>query len=162
MPICRLFDPDEDPRHASLTTFLKGIERHHAEDKNVAARLAARRHEYTQGIPGYFTDVKTRWKIIVQHRSAYLAHRDLSKRNLPPVSYGYLRECFEQAQQVIAGYFAAYEDTTQLFDIAGVKHDPQRFMEWCRLDDYERHFREDMQRREKKWRDEIGEGGSRR
>jgi hypothetical protein len=157
MTVYRLFDPDEDPRHASLTTFLKGIEPYHAKDKNVAARLVVWRDEFSQRIPAYLTDIKTRWKVLVQHRSAHLAHRDLSKRNLPPVTYSYFRECFEQAQRVIGGYLTAYEDTTQFFDIAGVKDDPERFMRWCRLDNYERHFKEDMQRRKKKLLDEIGE-----
>ena len=159
MPVCRLFDPADDLRHASLTTFLKGIAPHHANDKGVPVRLNVHRYEYQQQIPEFLSDIKARWKIIVQHRSAYLAHRDLSKRNLPQVTYGYFRECFEQAQRVLGEYFAAYEDATQLFEIAGLKHDPQRFLEWCRLDDYERHFNEHMQRWEKKLQQDLGEPG---
>src|SRR5262249_1427965 len=73
MTVCRLFAPDEDPRPASLTTFLNGVEPHHAHDQNVAARLVVWRNEYSQRIPTYLTEIKTRWKILVQHRSAYLA-----------------------------------------------------------------------------------------
>jgi HEPN superfamily AbiU2-like protein len=141
MPVCRLFDPDEDPRHASLSSFLRGVENHHAHDKDVEPRLIGWRREYVQAIPGYLADIKTRWKVLAQHRSAYLAHRDLSKKNLPSISYGYFRECFELAQKIV-----------------GAKDDPDRFMKWCRLDDYEGHFQEDMRRWENNMRRELGRG----
>ena len=159
MTVCRLFDPDDNPRHASLISFLNRVKPHHVKDENVPTHTLPWRREYEQRIPDFVAEIKTRWKTLVVHRSAYLAHRDLSKRNLPPVTYGYFRECFEQAQRVIGEYLTAYEDATQKFEIARLKHDPQRFLEWCRLDDYERHFNEDMQRWEEKLWQESGEPG---
>jgi hypothetical protein len=138
--ICRLFDPDKDPRLASLTTFLQHVVGHHASDAHGNPRSLGRRKEYERRIPEYLADIRKRWKLLVIHRNAYLAHLDLTKKP-PGMAYRFLRECFEQAQAVVAGYYIAYQDTTRLFDLPGLKRDAARLLEWCRLDDYERHFR---------------------
>jgi AbiU2 len=154
MTVCRLFDPDNDPRHASLSNFLRSVVSHHGGPTAAPPKLAARRVKYEEAIPDSLAAIATRWKILVRHRSAYLAHRDLSKMALREMTYSEVRECLDLAQEVVAGYFSAYEDTTRLFHIDGFEHDPPRFLKWCRLDDYERHFNEDMARQEKKRRGE--------
>jgi HEPN superfamily AbiU2-like protein len=89
--ICRLFDPDDDPRHASLANFLRRVAAHHVSDKEVAPGAVAGREDYERQIPEYFADIRTRWKPLVIHRSAYLAHRDLSKTP-PDMTYQFLHE----------------------------------------------------------------------
>ena len=145
MTVCRLFDPVKDPRHASLSTLLRRVVQHHLADQNPSH--LEWRQEFEASIPQLLAEIQARWPPLAQHRSAYLAHRDVSKRVLPELTYQKIRECFEWAQRVLRDYFVAYEDSTHYFDIAGVKHDPPRFLEWCRLDDYKRHFDEDMKRR---------------
>jgi hypothetical protein len=113
----------------------------------VPAGPLERRQEYEASIPRLLDEIRTRWKTLVVHRSAYLAHRDVSKRQLHAITYANVRIAFEWAQRVLADYFTTYEETTQLFEIAGLKNDPPRFLEWCRLDNYKRHFDEDMKRR---------------
>jgi hypothetical protein len=150
MTVCRLYDPKLDSRNASLSTFLRGIQANHADDSSVSSSAREWRREYEQRIPDVLDEIEERWKTLVLHRSAYLSHRDLSKRVLPEITYGFGRECFEHAQNVLGGYFTAYEDATQVFEITGLRNDPPRFLKWCRLDDYEHHFNEDMER----WRKE--------
>jgi hypothetical protein len=145
--ICRLFDPSQRRRDfASLTNFLQRVAGHHASDPHVDLQGLERRKEYARRIPEHLADIRERWKPLVIHRNAYLAHLDLTKTP-PEMTYRFLRECFEQAQAVVAAYSAAYQDTTRLFDIPGVKRDAARLLEWCRFDDYERQFREDMEKR---------------
>jgi hypothetical protein len=145
MTVCRLFDPIVDPRHASLSTFLRGVPAHHAGDQSPVHLQW--RQEFEARIPQFLAEIEARWSPLAQHRSAYLAHRDVSKRALPELTFLKIREHFEWAQRVLRDYFVAYEDSTHYFDLAGVKHDPPRFLAWCRLDDYQRHFEEDMIRR---------------
>lgn len=38
----------------------------------------------------------------------------------------------------------------------GLEHDPLQFLKWCRLDDYERHFNEEMARHDEERRREAG------
>jgi hypothetical protein len=146
MTVCRLFDPVRDPRHASLSTFLRRVVEHHRADPNPSH--PEWRRDFEAAIPERLGEIEHRWPPLAQHRSAYLAHRDMTKSILPELTFRAIRECFEWAQGVLREYFVAYEDSTHYFDIAGVKNDPQRFLAWCRLDDYERHFAEDM----KRWR----------
>ena len=156
MTVCRLFDPDEDPRHASPSTFLRRIVEHHSQDRD-PSHLAWRR-EFEAKIGGRLSEIKGRWSPLAQYRSAYLAHRDVSKRALPQITFQEIRECFEWGQRVLREYFVAYEDSTHYFDIAGVKNDPPRFLAWCRLDDYRRHFDEDMKRRHDRGLEDMGLG----
>jgi hypothetical protein len=149
MTVCRLYDPRIDLRNASLSTFLSGIQARHAGDSDLSSSTSEHRQEYKQRIPDVLAEIQ-RWKTLVRHQGAYLSHPDLSKRTLPEITYGFGRECFEHAQCVLNGYFAAYEDATQFFEIAGLRNDPPRFLKWCRLDDYQRHFDEGMER----WRQE--------
>jgi len=155
MTICRLFDPDDDPRHASLSNFLRRLVSHHGGPADAPPEFAARRVTYEKAIPGFLAAIAAQWKILVRHRSAYLAHRDLSKI-LPEMTHSHVRAWLDLAQRVIAGYFSAYEDKTRLFQIGGFEHDPLRFLEWCRLDDYERHFEAEMARQDEKRRKEAG------
>ena len=71
------------------------------------------------------------------------------------MTYSDIRECFEFGQAILRDYLSAFEDAIQYFDIAGVKNDPSRFLKWCRLDDYEKHFDEDIERWRKKQEDVI-------
>src|SRR5262245_30944455 len=50
MTVCRLFDPDDDPRHASLTNFLNQASPHHANDIAVPAYCWPRRQEFERRI----------------------------------------------------------------------------------------------------------------
>jgi hypothetical protein len=153
LAICRLFDPDADPRLASLTNFLQRVGPHHASDQDVKPDSIARRRDYEGQIPAYLADIRDRWKQLVIHRNGYLAHMDLTKTPLD-MTYRFLRECFEQAQAVVGGYYTAYRHTARFFELRGLDHDAARLLEWCRLDDYERHFSEDMARRGMKFRRE--------
>src|SRR5262249_41191372 len=71
MTVCRLFDPDDDPRHASLTNLLNQVRPHHANDIAVPAYCLRRRQEFERRIPDFLADIKARWKTLVVHRSAY-------------------------------------------------------------------------------------------
>ena len=150
---CRLFDPRPDRRNATLSHFLRRVVAYHAADKDVKPKARARRKRYESHINKYLDDIKGRWRPLVGHRNAYLVHRDLTQTP-PDMTYKFLRQCFEQAQKVVAGYYAAYRDTARLFDLPGVRADSARLLVWCRFDDYERHFNEDMERWEKKFRKE--------
>lgn len=154
MTVCRLFDPDNDPRHASLHNFLRRVVSHHGGPTDAPPEFAARWVKYEEAIPDFLAEIVARWKILARHRSAYLAHRDLSKMALPEMRYSDVRECLDLAQEVVAGYFSTYEDKTRLFHIGGFEHDPPRFLKWCRLDDYESHFNKDMEQLERKLREE--------
>jgi hypothetical protein len=44
---------------------------------------------------------------------------------------------------------------TQFFDLPGLDHEASRFLEWCRLDDYNRHVAKDLRRRKKQLRKKI-------
>jgi hypothetical protein len=116
------------------------------------------RQEFEASIPRLLGEIRARWKPLAQYRSAYLAHRDVSKVLIPQITYAEIRECFEWAQRVLRDYFVAYEDSTHYFDIAGAKNDPPRFLAWCRLDDYQRHFDEDMKRRHEQALKDMGLG----
>src|SRR5215470_18553228 len=122
MTVCRLYDPKPDSRNASLSTFLRGIQTHHATDTGVSSSARELRREYEQRIPDVLDEIEEGWKTLVLHRNAYLSHRDLSKR-VPEITYGFGRQCFERAQSVLGGYFTAYEDATQFFEIAGLRND---------------------------------------
>ncbi len=101
MTVCRMFEPSEDPRHASLSNFLRSIEQHHAatSDNPPPEAIEARRR-YEQEIPTVLGDVASRWPTLAIHRSAYLAHRDLSKKHLPSLTYAYVRECPPSQERV--------------------------------------------------------------
>jgi len=156
MTVCRLFDPDDDPRHASLSNFLRSIVPHHGRPTGTPPRLAVLRIKYEEAIPDFLAAIASRWKILVRHRSAYLAHRDLSKVALPEMSYNDVGACLQLAREVLADYFTAYEDKTRRFHIGGFEHGAPRFLKWCRLDEYERHFNEEMARQDEKRRREAG------
>ncbi len=154
MTVCRLFDPKKDRRLASLSNFLRGVVPEHGRPTDVPPEFALRRVEFEQGIPGFLAEIATRWKTLSRHRNAYLAHRDLSAVALADITHHDIRECFGLAQDVVGGYCSAYEDATQTFHLAGLKEDLPRFLKWCRLDDYERHFNEDMRLLERRLREE--------
>jgi len=155
LSVCRLLDPADDHRIASLATFLRRVETLHAQDQDVPSHLLQRRAAFTARIPDLLRGIDERWKRLVQHRNAYLAHRDLTKTNLPVMTYSDIRECFEFGQTILRDYLSAFEDATQFFDIVGVKDDPGRFLKWCRLDSYQKHFDEDLERWRKKQEDTI-------
>ena len=142
MTVCRLFDPDDDLRHASLNNFLRSVVQYYGRPIAAPQRLAALRFKYEKTIPDFLAAIANHWKVLMRHRSAYLAHRDLSKVALPHLTYSDVGACIELAQEVLADYFTAYEDRSREFHIGGFEHDPPRFLEWCRLDDYSRHFKE--------------------
>ena len=52
LAVCRLFDPDPDPRMASLTTFLGGVVEHHSVvPDDVTPRTRERRAEFERRFP---------------------------------------------------------------------------------------------------------------
>jgi hypothetical protein len=146
MTVCRLFDPANDQRHASLSTLLRRVSAHHASD-DPAPHLVERRKAYVEAIPAGLKAIEDRWPPLAQHRSAYLAHRDLTKTKLPEVLFTDIWAAIEQAQEILSRYFSAYEDAGQMFEYTNVEHEPKDFLEWCRLDDYATHFARHLEER---------------
>jgi hypothetical protein len=146
MTVCRLFDPTTDPRHASLSNLLRRVEAHHSGE-DVPRHLLERRAAFVQAIPGRLGAIVERWPPLAQHRSAYLAHRDLTKTKLPEVLFADVWAAVELATDILGHYFSAYEDAGHMFEYANVEHEPQEFLKWCRLDDYAAHFVRHLEQR---------------
>jgi hypothetical protein len=143
LAVCRLFDPGHNWRNATLSNFLRRVGTHHASDQDVDSNRRARRRRYERQIVKYLSDIEDRWKQLVIHRNAYVAHMDLTKTRLPAMTYKSLRQCFNQAQKMVGGYYAAYHDTAPFLDISRLKKDAASLLAWCRLDNYERHIKEE-------------------
>jgi len=87
-------------------------------DEGIDSDGVARRKKYERRIPKYLKDIRKRWKPLVIHRNAYLAHMDLTKTP-PLMTYRFLWVCCKQAQAVDGGYHAAYRDTARFFEVPG-------------------------------------------
>ena len=140
LTVCRLFDPVADYRHATLVNCLRGVQGLASEIP--PERQQAARSECYQNTRAMGEEIRARWKTnLVVYRSAELAHRDLTKVLPRDVSLADIRECIELAQDIWRRYILAFEDAGMKgFEFIVMESQPGQFLEWCRLDDYERHF----------------------
>jgi hypothetical protein len=141
MTVCRLFDPNRHWRQASLSTFLRRVERHDVNDRKLPARFRAERRAFKQRIPKRLKEIETGWLPLAVYWSACLAHRDLTKSGSTCMTFLDIRSRIESAEEIIGEYMLAYDDTSQVFRAIGSEDEPQRFITWCRLDDYDKHHK---------------------
>ena len=148
LAVCRLFDPKRDPRMASICNLLRGAPQQHAGDGSLSTQQRERRAEFDSELPRRLTLLKHRWETLLAiHRNAYLAHRDLTKLDaLPPMKYQDIRDAIEVAQTYYAAYAYAYRNTDKQshWKLLSFETEPQAFLEWCRLDNYQKHYQEDQ------------------
>jgi hypothetical protein len=147
MTVCRLFDPDTDRRHVSLSNFLRRVRSHHENASSLSPEFREKRLEFEAQIPERLEEIKAGWTPLATYRNAYLAHRDLTKSGPADFTFADLRKRIEMAQQIIGEYALAYENASQVFEVLELEREPEEFMRWCRLDDYERHLLEDIEKR---------------
>jgi hypothetical protein len=122
---------------------------HHATDPDVSPHERSLRAEFETAIPERLTAIKGRWRVLTLHRHGYLAHRDLTKLEmLPPITYQDIRDAIEWAQAVCAAYVGAYgANELPVWRMPAMETEPERFLRWCRLDDYEKHLDEQQSTR---------------
>jgi hypothetical protein len=141
LAVCRLFDTTDDSRHVCLMAMLRGVHDHHADDVDVAPHKRELRVEFERALATHCAGIEKRWKVLVRHRSGYLAHRDLTKLDtLPEIKYLELKADIALAQQIYEDYSTAFTNAPpQRWDLNALDTEPADFLEWCRLDDYKRH-----------------------
>jgi len=139
MTLGRLFEVTSDPRTASLTTFLSGVEAHEAADADVRAHLKERRAEFLARISAWRTEIRTIDKRLALVRNANWAHNDLTKVGRSDIKWTELKDMIAVSEHIVRTYFHAFHDTTQMLVLTNVEWEPDNFLKWCRLDDYADH-----------------------
>lgn len=139
MTLGRLFETSEDPRTACLTTFLLGVEPHHAGDAEVKSLLKERRAEFIERIEAWRDQIKAAEKQLALHRNANLAHNDLTKVGRSDITWTEIKDILSLAEGILKAYFHAFHETDQRCVVANVEWELDSFLRWCRLDDYAAH-----------------------
>ena len=96
----------------SLCNLLRGAVAHHAGDGGLSPRQVELRGDFEARLPERLAEIKRRWKtLLVIHRNAYLAHRDLAKLDaLPEMTYLDIRAAIDLAQTYYASFAHAYQN----------------------------------------------------
>ena len=103
-------------RTASLTTFLLGVESHHAADSDVKPHLR-----------------------LFRCAEARSGHRWGASRFATAFKWSEIKEMISLAEGILKGYFHAFHGADYRFVLANVDSELDSFLKWCRLDDYAGH-----------------------
>ncbi len=144
MTLGRLFETRQDYRVASLTTFLDHVQKLGIENPS---HLKKRESAYLEAIPRFrksirWIEARLRW-----YRDAYVAHNDLTKVGKVNIKWVQIKGFISVAQRILKGYYHAHHETDQRFGVVNLEHEPEQFLVWCRLDDYEKHWKVHIQAR---------------
>jgi hypothetical protein len=139
MTLGRLFEFTDDRRTASLVTFLRRVESHHAADADVRSYLKERRAIFISSIDSWLSEIQAANKRIIVARNADLAHNDFTKVGKSDITWTEIREYIDLAEGVLKDYLHAFEGVDQRVVVVNVESELEGFLEWCRLDDYNRH-----------------------
>lgn len=153
MTLGRLFETSDDPRTACLTTFLLGVELHHAGDAGVRPHLKERRAGFLGKIETWRREIKAVEKRLALHRNASLAHNDLTKVGRSDIRWTEIKDMISLAEGVLKEYFHAFHETDQRFVLANVEWELDNFLKWCRLDDYVAHRTKEREARRAAFQD---------
>jgi len=138
MTLCRLFETKRDPRKASLVMFLNGVRQLSIDDDD---RLGERKRAYLRRTSALLAEIESVEKKLVGHRNAYLAHNDLTKvGRVDIIKWNEVHSFIEKAQAILKGYFSAFQESDQKFEVVNLGWEPQQFLQWCRLDKYAEHW----------------------
>lgn len=152
MTLSRLFETKRDHRKASLVMFLDGVERLPVDD---ADRLRERKRRYRDQIPAFQAEIESVEEKLVWYRNAYLAHNDLTKVDRVDIKWVELHSFIEKSQAILKGYFSAFEEADQRFEVVNLGWEPKQFLEWCRLDKYAEHHAAHVEKRRQELRRRI-------
>lgn len=155
MTLGRLFEASEDPRTACLTTFLLGVEPHHAGNADVKSQLKERRAAFIKKIEPWRREIKAVEKRLTLHRNANLAHNDLTKVGRSDIKWSEIKDMISLAESILKAYFHAFHETDQKFVLANVEWELDAFLKWCRLDDYAAHRAKERETRREALQDWI-------
>lgn len=151
MTLSRLFETKKDHRKASLIMFLGGVRQLPIDDGD---RLCGRKRAYVDRIPAFLVEIGSVEEKLIWYRNAYLAHNDLTKVDRVDIKWAEVPSFIEKAQAILKGYFSAFEEADQRFEVVNLGWEPKQFLEWCRLDEYAVHHaahvercREELRRR---------------
>lgn len=138
MTLCRLFETKRDPRKASLAMFLEGVGQLPIEDGD---RLCERKRVYLGRKSDFLAEIRLVEGRLAGYRNAYLAHNDLTKvGRVDIVKWEEVRSFIENAQAILKGYFSAFQESDQRFEVVNLGWEPEQFLRWCRLDKYSEHW----------------------
>jgi len=149
----RLYDVKRDPRKASLTTLITRVNE---------LPPAKRGPGFAPAVPGVQADIKAAEKILAPWRNAFWAHRDLTKILSGNLRWADLSGFIERAKEIAQACAIAAGRTPVSFRLLEAEREPVQFLEWCRLDNYEKHFQDHMARWKRRIRAEARRAEKRR
>lgn len=147
--LCRLFDPDKEPRRGTLGNLLRrvrdgeGLSKAPLDSESIDAREA-----FMQAVPDRLVKIPKIYARLEAQRNSALAHLDLTRKGEPAtIKWDEVRESIALARAIVEEYQAAFCGIREAFDLQDdLAHEAERFRAWARLDDYERHCAEDRKR----------------
>lgn len=139
--LCRILAFDDDAKLGSLANLLRRIQSGKGPTDNLPLRWEAKRTEFHDAIPARLDRIREADSRLAVLRSAYLAHRDMTKAGHPNlnVPLDELKTFLAFAIKVLADYYLAFQDESHTFEAVNFPREPQQFLKWCRLDDYATH-----------------------
>lgn len=159
MTLGRLFEWTDDPRRACLNTFLLGVEfQHSADTAGLPEHAKERRAAYFARIPEWQQVIKKTHAQLALRRNFDLAHNDLTKVGKTDLTWLQLNDMISVATEILGRYFGTFEATDHRFVVTNADHEPEAFLKWCRLDDYNAHKKKAWEQRKAR----IEEWGRRR
>ena len=145
--ISKLIDNSNKSNLIHFKRFIKTAEQIHAEKIINQARW----QEFLQESTSFLKDLEQLNRNLSPLRNKFRVHISPAIPDAPEITtWEYWRKVLERMENSFNIYQTAIKDaSTAQFWTVNFDHEPKAFLEWCRLDDFEKYRNQELERRRK-------------